>query len=240
MKKSAVNQYPSHTPEYVIMHARYQRSRGRGLAASFQGIRNPQRALAAAQQEFLRNLLVSGMVSGPPVKLVRAANVLNRELSIPFNDLTLTALPGDSVKKVFDQWKKDYDAAEAEYLASPEHQERARRNQAEVAELQAVVDTAMVQLETLNLSDLGQVLEWIQGMIEPCDRVGVKVDCDTIIRKLEGAGYREGEGVGDDFDAQDKVQVARYLIGQSIAGWRVGLGPRHIILNWVEEWQQKA
>ncbi len=49
MKKSDVNCYPQGSQKYVIMHAAYQRSRGRKPSVSYQGERNPIRALRMAR-----------------------------------------------------------------------------------------------------------------------------------------------------------------------------------------------
>lgn len=48
MLKSLVSQYKPGTPEYVIAHAVYQKSHGRGLSMTFRNIRNPRKAFEAA------------------------------------------------------------------------------------------------------------------------------------------------------------------------------------------------
>lgn len=45
MEKSQVDKYPQGTPEYVVLHARWQMSRGRKPSASYCHIKNPRKAL---------------------------------------------------------------------------------------------------------------------------------------------------------------------------------------------------
>lgn len=49
MTRAALQQYKPYTPEYVVMHARYQASRGRKPSASLSECRNPKRALKLAK-----------------------------------------------------------------------------------------------------------------------------------------------------------------------------------------------
>lgn len=49
MKKSDVRKYAPGTPEYVVMHARYQKSRGRRPSVGFPGEPNPRLALQYAR-----------------------------------------------------------------------------------------------------------------------------------------------------------------------------------------------
>lgn len=50
MKRSFVSKCSIGTPEYVVLHARWQRSRGRNPSASFIGCCNPKKALALAER----------------------------------------------------------------------------------------------------------------------------------------------------------------------------------------------
>jgi hypothetical protein len=50
MKKSDVQKYAPGTPEYVVLHARWQQSRGRQPSATFLWELNPKKALALAQR----------------------------------------------------------------------------------------------------------------------------------------------------------------------------------------------
>ncbi len=50
MKKSTVDCYPQGSAEYVVMHARWQASRGRRPSATLSFMRNPRQALAWARR----------------------------------------------------------------------------------------------------------------------------------------------------------------------------------------------
>lgn len=50
MKKSQVTQFPIGSAKYVIMHAKWQISRGRQSSESFLGVTNPREALVFAQK----------------------------------------------------------------------------------------------------------------------------------------------------------------------------------------------
>lgn len=45
-----IKKYPIGSAEYVVLHAKKQQKRGRGLSVSFCGIKNPQKALIFAEQ----------------------------------------------------------------------------------------------------------------------------------------------------------------------------------------------
>ena len=49
MKKRELNRYPTDSLEYVILHARWQRSRGRNPSATLRNWLNPRRALETAE-----------------------------------------------------------------------------------------------------------------------------------------------------------------------------------------------
>ena len=49
MKKADVLKYAPGTAEYVVMQAKWQKSRGRRPSATFCGILNPKKALAFAE-----------------------------------------------------------------------------------------------------------------------------------------------------------------------------------------------
>ena len=50
MNKSEIYKYPPNSAEYVVIHARYQRSRGRNPSLPFMSILNPTRALSLASR----------------------------------------------------------------------------------------------------------------------------------------------------------------------------------------------
>lgn len=49
IKKMNIKNYPIGSAEYVVLHARKQQKRGRGLSLSFCGIKNPRKALIFAK-----------------------------------------------------------------------------------------------------------------------------------------------------------------------------------------------
>ncbi len=54
MKKRKVYEFHRKTPEFVVLHAGWQASRGRNPSESFKGQRNPRLALIAAKEELLK------------------------------------------------------------------------------------------------------------------------------------------------------------------------------------------
>jgi len=50
MKKSQITQFKHGTPEYVVLHARWQRSRGRSPSATLSWVHNPREALRMAER----------------------------------------------------------------------------------------------------------------------------------------------------------------------------------------------
>ena len=69
--------------------------------------------------------------------------------------------------------------------------------------------------------------------------LGVRVDRERIIATFGAHGYVSGVNCGDAFDAEDRENVARWLIGQCLANL-VSVGAIHgIVHKFADDWIEK-
>ncbi len=123
-----------------------------------------------------------------------------------------------------------------QWQASPAGRAHAEQDAHEIREAQAALDAAMADLHTLDFASLDAVLAWIDRVIDPLDRVGVRKDTSTIRTAFEAHGYLPNDYTGDAFDGEDEAIYARWIVGQVLDMLRatgcVRGGMRHFIAEW--------
>lgn len=81
-------------------------------------------------------------------------------------------------------------------------------------EKQKKVDSLMKELPKLDFKNIKEVLDWLNEF--PTDyRVGKK-DIKTVLSAFKDHGYKLNVNVGESYKPEDRDNVARYIIGQSL------------------------
>lgn len=240
MKRTQVNKYKQGTPEYVIMHARYQRHRGRRPAAWYRGIRNPGLALKLA----LKDLPGVRPFPGDEVsefchQMARAAVILGRPINTTFNDIPLHAVPGVTGQRVYAEWNQEMNRRQAEYQASPAYAAQQEANRRDIAEKQAQVDVIVARLMNGKVRTLEDVLIWSRDLTDPADRIGVKIPFGKICELFGAMGFRAGMYYGDEFDENDPDIFALWIIGQVFDAFTRGHGPHPMITKFIDDWFER-
>lgn len=97
MKKCDVDKFKMGTPERVVAHAAWQRSRGRQPSMFFMNEANPRKALALAIQTILRDAWSWGRkITAVAEFMVLITKATGRSCTTMINDIELFAKPGDS------------------------------------------------------------------------------------------------------------------------------------------------
>jgi hypothetical protein len=136
-----------------------------------------------------------------------------------FNDTRVEALPGETPDEIYARWTAERARAQAEYERSDEYRKREQERQAEIDRDNALVSKALISLGSLDFQDLGAVLAWIDRIADATDHRGVYKDelIDRMTTVFAEHGLLPDMNLGDAFDAKDRDNVARYLIGQALS-----------------------
>lgn len=156
-----------------------------------------------------------------------------------FNGIELTAGPGDTPEAIVVRYDLDQAAAGEAYRASAEGKRAAREADQRRADQQAIHDSLMRQLPSLNMQDDAAVLDWLCEMQGPSDHTGVIVRRQTIVSAFEKAGYVAGANCGSDYRDGDRANMFRYLVGQALSGLKEGPSIHPIINKFADEWREQ-
>lgn len=88
----------------------------------------------------------------------------------------------------------------------------ARRKQLELLVAQAIVDCLTENYP--DFSDQAATVWWVAEIAIPANRVGVRVDFETIRRKFSDGGWLPGVNCGEAFDPTDPRNFAGWIVGQ--------------------------
>ncbi|NNM75098.1 hypothetical protein [Enterovirga aerilata] len=172
--------------------------------------------------------------------LVEAARAsADGEAWATFNGIDIRACGSSDSAEIVRQWRAESDRQDEAYRQSPEGRAAAARSAAEVEELQERHDALVHELASIHPADHVALLDWL-CRLQPCsDRVGVRVDSDTIVKVLEQAGYRANANVGPAYRPDDRENVFRYLVGQALDGLKNGPAIHPILLKFAAEWRER-
>jgi hypothetical protein len=123
---------------YVVIHAMFQRSRGKNPSEPYKGERNPFKALKLAIVELRTfNPRCGGHIPTMIVEMVEISKRTKQEVTGKFNGVSVTATPKSSPEALADWWSKEMDRQVEEYCNSDEskniereYREREERRQA--------------------------------------------------------------------------------------------------------------
>ena len=136
-----------------------------------------------------------------------------------FNGIRIEANVGDKVSTILGKWEAAVAKRREEYEASDEHKEWEHRSALKVASLNEVIINAVDALPHLDLDDLGQVLAWIDSIVDATNHTGVDMSKlqPAMVAAFEAHGFTKSMFVGDAFDGDDRDIYAKWLIGQAMS-----------------------
>jgi len=161
------------------------------------------------------------------MRAATAADERHEPVEFLFNDVLMTVAPGAEAESVVTEYEVKCEERRAAYRASPEGIAAAKARAAEIVANQAEVDALMAELPTAR-SDI-DVIDWLCAYAREADDIDVKAPHAAVADYLEGLGYRRGENVGRTDLANDRVGMARWIIGQALDFLRRGYPPHGVI-----------
>jgi len=169
-----------------------------------------------------------------------AQAALNSDVVVMFNGIEFTLPKGEhDSADITEKWKKLSDERDEKYLNSPEGKVATEAGKRDIKEKQEKINELTKQLDTLDFSDVKEVLEWCVAFQGPSDRIGVKKNKNKIISKFAEYGYFPGVNTGSRYKAEDRENSARYIIGQALSGIADIGAIHHVINRFYDEWKAK-
>jgi len=246
MKKKDVqslrNRRGEKTAEYVVAHAKWQCSRNRKPSESYKEESNPKRALALAIEELKTFDPMAGTdVSFAADKMVKICHLTGNSVTAQFNDVELVAFPGDVPKSIVKFFHKESERRGEEYRMSPEGKRAAREAKERQESLQKKADEMVEQLfDKFDFANLEAVINWLDEFQNPSYHVGVKIPHEQIVKKFREHGFEPNVNCGDDFNEADKDNVARWIVGQALAGLECDVHAIHQVFHkFAKDWRNK-
>ncbi len=168
--------------------------------------------------------------------MVEIVSITNKKLTGDFNDIEISAKPGDTAQKIFNKYKKDLDRNNNEYLKSHKRREAQKRDS-----LQMQMDMAIRELRAkkFNWSDLNNLIIWIGKICEASDHPGVKTPREKIISCFAANGYHPYPDLYTTKNLKnDENNFARWLIAEALESLEIG-GINKDFHEYADAWRGK-
>ncbi len=248
MKRSQISAYSQLTDWkgecalFVVAHARYQRSRGKNPSECYKNETNPRKALLLALSNLrIYEVMVGEYIPTSITRMVAIAKLTNQEVTGKFNDITITADLVTPAAVLVQQWEDKINHYCEEYYKSPQFKQQQEERVTQKKAMRTQVKGSMKLLETLNFDDLTAVIDWFDGIRNATDDVeAIKfVPREEIVQKFEEHGYIPGANCGEEYDSEDKENVARHLVGQALKDLKEFGSILQVYSYKAEEWREK-
>lgn len=161
------------------------------------------------------------------------------EVECDFNGITLTACEGMTAKELEAQYYAKSQARRVEYEQSPEYKAQLERDAKELEELNAKAVVLMARLEAMNWGSLREVLDWCAEVQPVADRIGVQMDKKRVVALFNEHGFEANVNCEEDYKENDAENVARYIIGQALDGFKRVGAPHGALIHFVQKWRKK-
>jgi hypothetical protein len=147
-----------------------------------------------------------------------------------FNELPMIAFPGDKQAEVEARWRQLNEQHRTSYHRTPEYSQFMAMNESKAAK----AISFMEEMRRANLQDLKTVIGLLSrsGII---GYTGTYQHTSEFVRMLKEAGYEENVNCGENFKADDKENVARWIVGQAMTMPGSGIEER-FCKDWLHRW----
>jgi hypothetical protein len=126
-----------------------------------------------------------------------------------------------------------------EPMSSPEKQEERRRWLEDIAAHQQIMDDGVLALETLDFTNLSDVIGWIEKIRGSTAHVGVKVPVQQIVVAFNAKGYFGARAVSSTDLENNEELYARHLVG-NVLNYLTRDGSVHqVVDSFAEQWRKK-
>lgn len=172
-------------------------------------------------------------------KIVGMAKIAQNPVSTTFNGVRLIAAMTSTVKDVLDMWERRFEENRKAYRESPEGKAAAQGEVLRAEGKQHRLDQLMLELDTLDFTNQAHVIKWVEDFQDPSDYIGLKKDPQKVVKIFAEHGYFASVNLGSQFHAEDKDNVARYIVGQALDGLNFIGAIHRMIHSFIEDWRKK-
>ena len=158
-----------------------------------------------------------------------------------FNGIVIIADKNSTTESLRSEVKRKQKASRRRYKRSAVAKRRKKERKAEIRSKKHEVIAQIRAFNGLDKSNLEKTIAWLAEFQPLSDRIGVLKPSQAffIVKTLEGAGYRANENTNEHFKKEDKENVARYIIGQTISMLSTRYAIHPMIVHFSSEWEQK-
>lgn len=180
---------------------------------------------------------MAGCPIAEAARLLVATAVEHGAATGDFNGVTLVADQQSTALGIVAIYDAESTARATAYRNSPEGREAERQREARRSDLQARHDAYMRKLPTLDFTNEVAVLDWLCGIQDATDHVGVIVRRETILATFERHGFKPNVNCGADFRKGSRDNEYRWLVGQALETLRV-CAIHSLIHKFAKEWKE--
>ncbi len=178
-------------------------------------------------------------LAGTHIRAAAQALVEAAPSSAEFNSVRIAMSVGMASGDIVAHYDREMTARSEAWRNSPEGKAAEARSLVALEDAQRKVDAGVATLGRMAFGDIGHVLAWWEGMVEPLDRVGVECDRVAIVATFVRHGYEPGVYCDAAFVADNREIHARWIIGQCLDGvTRMG-APHCMALTFIAGWRTR-
>lgn len=171
--------------------------------------------------------------------MVALAEQTKDTVTAEYNGIPLTTDNTSMAEDVVEAYYAECAKRTEAYRNSPEGKIAAHEASVRLQQAQERYDTLVKQLPDLNFNSDVEVLNWLDKYQEASDRHIVRQP-DVVFKAFVSHGYQPNINMGKDFDANDRDNFARYIIGQALNYIEKHDGSIHQIVGiMVDRWKQR-
>lgn len=236
--KLSHKQFKYGSAQYIVLHAYARKKRGKGPSALRQGM-NSRDSLAWAKTD-LQDAHLGGLVSDSIRDLCVLAYVIREPVSKKLNEVVLTVTPGETFEQANSKYSSLQQAKSDAYKISPEY-----AASQELDRVRRLMNAQKLQEETevflaLSGEDIKNVLKSLARLTRLLDNIYADKELSNAVhQQLLSWGFFPNVNCGVDFNGEDEENVAKYIIGQALAGFSSVGCPHPIAETFIERWLTK-
>lgn len=162
------------------------------------------------------------------------ANLDNCRVAFTFNGIDLTVEPTDNPDTAAKWYEAECKVRAAAYRASEAGRAAAAARVARLASAQKTLDALIADMG--DMSDPKRAVAFVRDLASVADDVGLVWNKKSVARRLKSAGWVASANRGNAFRADDRENVAGWIVGQALSMMRNGMPPHPMLADFAEKW----
>lgn len=175
-------------------------------------------------------------------RMTQTAQIQQCPVHVDFNGVELVAYPDTTPTSIVASYKATIRRQHYDYLLTDAAAQRDSEDLMRQRERQTVLDSLYRQLDNLispqridPISDV-QVLRWWRDYAAVADNIQLHRYQAPIIQAFDKAGFRPNVNTDAAYDADDRDNSFRYLVGQCMDGLAHVGCPHPIVIQFIDGW----